>query len=217
MFSLGALQGFIKKFINKYQLLLNVLVLLLQTCAWFIGGYVFNNWLQNAKNELDKNADTHRHQLRVDYLKTELKTKQLSSIYTSLFAKFKDAEKEVGYLFGILFAQQVNPESGDWKKQAEKSSQAKEDLKDYLMKNLLFLSVEVKKCALDLTERIDAFWLSCLSCNINNDIKLKNEDFNDPEQLKQKLKKYLSEQDEIKQAALKLEKQMQLELGGKEA
>jgi len=144
---------------------------------------------------LTKVADAYKHQLQVSFLKTELKAKQLYSVYPILFAKFVCAEKEISYLFGSLFAEKINP-LGDLDERAKRCSDVKEDGNDFLRKKLLFLSAKVKKMALDVDKKLDDNFVMCLSSKVYNNAKLED-------------KKHL---DEVKNMMQTLEQQMQIEL-----
>lgn len=146
---------------------------------------------ERNKSELAKDVDTNKHQLQVK----QLKIKQRSNIYRELFERFKHAEKQIGYLFGVLFTEKINPNWGDWDERVKISSNAKQKLSDFLMINLPFLSSEVKQLASDLDSKLDRIWTMCLSCKVFNNAKLED-------------KKYL---DEVKAIMQTLEQQMKIE------
>lgn len=150
MFILDTVQNFIKEFIGKYQLLLSIVVLLVQIGAWFIGAYVFKNWLQTAKNELDKNADAYRHRLQIEYLKTEIKTTQLSSLYPKLFMKFKIAESLIGDWYRIK--QSGNAMSPD---KVAKVAASLSEATGFMVRHMLFMSDQVIICSDKLSDSMN--------------------------------------------------------------
>ncbi len=127
------------------------LTLLANVIAMVIsGGFAW--YCHREKSKLAKEFEKYKTQLQVDFLKTDLKIKQLSSIYPKLFLRFKRAEERICSLCRDKAAAQ----KADFKK----TNQAKillNDATSYMVKNLLFISKEVETASDDLMQLMNEF------------------------------------------------------------
>lgn len=90
--------------------------------------------------KLAKEVENYKHQLQTEFLKAEIKTTQLFSIYPEMFRKIKYAEGEFFKVYGQI-KRQRNINQNDIYNAFNIGNEAR----DYLYANLLFISEETKK------------------------------------------------------------------------
>lgn len=139
------------------------------------------------KSWLEKQVEQYKHKLQVEFIKAEVRTKQLFSIYPSLFAHFKALEGELFLLKAVEEKEKKAPHAEEKvpikrvgnNEHAEEivnnidtSASEKEAARDafvkannYCMYNLVFLSKEVAALGLELIE----LFRTCI--NSKTDIK----------------------------------------------
>jgi uncharacterized Zn finger protein (UPF0148 family) len=100
---------------------------------------------EQQKTTIEQEVEKYKKQLQVEYLKVELRIKQLSSVYPELFLRFKRA----GAIICPLCSNKLNNELI----KPEAYTQAKlliNDAVSFMVKNLLFVSKKVEKKSDDL-------------------------------------------------------------------
>lgn len=121
-------------------------------------------WLNTQqKFKLGKEIEGYKHLLQKEFLKAEIKTTQLFSIYPEMFSKFKKAESAIYELKGPVNRQREV--TANDKKNAENIFIS---ANNYLVYNLLFLSSKTAELAENLTDIMS----KCLYCeNADESIK----------------------------------------------
>lgn len=99
-------------------------------------------WSLYWTNKMNKDVEKYKHQLQVKVLKTELKIKQLSSIYPELFLRYKRAE----YMVNSLCNEKEKNETISTAK-IDQTRLLINDAVNYMVQNLLFISKEIEKCS----------------------------------------------------------------------
>lgn len=133
--------NFLQNIIQKYSVLINFIFLIIGG----VGSWVFNWRLQNKKNELDKDAERHRHQLQAELIKTEIKIKQSSGIYQELFVRFK---RVIG-MIAIICNKRKDGEAISLEL-IDQIELLMNDACSFMEQNLLYLSDEVESRSDDL-------------------------------------------------------------------
>jgi len=110
----------------------------INTFIVFINQY----FLQKQKNALDKKMEKYKHQLQAEYLKTEIKTKQLFIIYPEIFAKIAWARGELLKIYGSIKRQRPIE-----KRDMDVAWETCNEGRNYFNVNLLFISQEVEQLA----------------------------------------------------------------------
>ena len=126
----------------------NLVSIIVAFIPTFISGiFAFISTRQARK--LDKEVEKYKHQLQTEFLKAEIKTKQLFSIYPELFRKIKYAEGEFSKVYGPIKRQRnIN------QKDIDNAFNIGSEARDYLYVNLLFISEPTK---LFVNEIFDVF------------------------------------------------------------
>jgi hypothetical protein len=143
----------IMEFLGSYQNELSIVLTLFS----LIGGAI--SWffaLRSKRSEakLAKDLEKYKHELQSDYMKTELRTKQLFIKYPEMFALFQQ-------LYGELYRlRRAENRSGEIRQDEIAKCQNNEfyQANNYLALNLLFFSSEVRDLAIKLKDSM----ITCL-------------------------------------------------------